>query len=85
MSLQWIVLTCIQYTGNYLPGMLGDYIGSRVMPEWEGMKLLTGLQEQFWSVVYWAWALLWGLQAEYKKEDETLDEESASGIVARSL
>jgi len=24
-------------------------------------------------------------QAEYKKEDETLDEKSASGIVARSL
>jgi hypothetical protein len=26
-----------------------------------------------------------GLLAEYKKEDETLDEDSASGIVARSL
>jgi hypothetical protein len=48
----------------------------RPLTGWQGAVLVSGLlgQRPFWD-----------LYAEYKKENETLDEESASGIVARSL
>jgi len=42
-------------------------------------------KEWFWSAVYWAWALFRDFLAEHKNDDEMLDEESTSGIVARSL
>jgi hypothetical protein len=35
--------------------------------------------------VCWTGALLGGLQADHKEKDETLDAETASGIVERSL
>jgi len=49
------------------------------------MKLLTGLQGAVLVSGLLGLSPASGLQAECKKEDETLDEKSASGIVARSL